>query len=733
MAEPNGWTVLEEQFNPEQQHHSETIFTIGNGFLGTRGTFEELYPHEERSTFFHGVFDDVPIVFTELANTPDWLELEIVLAGERFELQRGEILEYQRTLDLRNAVLRRVVRWRSPNGHITRLSFARFASLADEHLAGVRVEISAENYAGSIKVRSGVNAGADNLGVKHWESLEQGGRGGTAWLHCQTRFTHIQLAMGIHLNIQTPHPLRRTTWDVCDRPCVQAKTTLKQGETLVVEKWAAFYTSRDRADPVAALKKKLASLPKLDWQNTFSAHCQAWQAEWDRCDVEIEGDEEAQLAIRFNLFHLLAAAPRHDEHVNIGAKTLSGYGYRGHAFWDTEIFMLPFFTYTRPEIARNLLSYRYHLLDGARHKAEQNGFRGAQYPWESAGTGEEVTPTWVPHYADPTQLIRIWTGDIEIHISADIAYAIWQYWLATGDEAFLLQRGAEVILETARFWVSRAEWAPDRKRYEYSNVIGPDEYHEHVDNNVFTNAMARWNIQTAIGLAERLQTSHPQVWKRLSRRIHLKTPEIQAWRKVADQIYVAYSPETGLIEQFDGFFQRQEVDLAGLEPRNRSVQELFGIEGTNQIQVLKQPDVLMLLYLLPDLFDEQTLRLNYACYTPRTDLTLGSSLGPSIQSIMAARVDRPLDAYETFIRAARADLFDVRGNAVDGIHGASAGGLWQAVVFGFAGLHRTDQGWKTNPHLPAHWQCLRFKIVDQGTVRVFEVKPQIGNLGRFLE
>ncbi len=418
--------------------------------------------------------------------------------------------------------------------------------------------------------------------------------------------------------------------------------------------------------------------------------------------------------MRFNLFQLLAAAPRHDERVNIGAKTLSGYGYRGHAFWDTEIFMLPFFTYTRPEIARNLLSYRFHFLDGARHKAKQNGYRGAQYPWESAGTGEEVTPTWVPHYADRNQLIRIWTGDIEIHISADISYAVWQYGQVSGDEAFLLQRGAEIILETARFWVSRAEWSPDRNRYEYTDVIGPDEYHEHVDNNAYTNAMARWNIQTAIHLVDWLRSNHLQDWNRLSRRIHLKDAEIQEWRRVADQIFVAYSPETGLVEQFDGFFQRHEVDLAGLEPRNRSVQVLFGIEGTNQIQVLKQPDVLMLMYLLPDLFDEPTVRLNYEFYTPRTDLTLGSSLGPSIQAILAARLEHPKDAYDIFMRAARADLFDVRGNAGDGIHGASAGGLWQAAVFGFAGLHLTPQGWKTSPHLPAHWRCLRFKIVDHG-------------------
>ncbi len=269
MAEFDGWNLIEEQFDPQRQHHSETIFTIGNGYLGTRGTFEEHYPREERSTFIHGVFDDAPIVFTELANTPDWLELEIILAAERFELQRGEILEYRRTLDLRGGVLRREVRWRSLLGRVTRLSFTRFASLADEHLAAIRVEITPENYSGSLKVRAGINAGADNLGVKHWESLGQGVRDRTAWLHCQTRATHIQLAMGIHLNIQTTRPRQNSSWEIRDRPVVQGKTSLKQNETVVVEKWAAFYTSRDLPNPLAALKKKLRGFPKLDWQSAF--------------------------------------------------------------------------------------------------------------------------------------------------------------------------------------------------------------------------------------------------------------------------------------------------------------------------------------------------------------------------------------------------------------------------------------------------------------------------------
>jgi kojibiose phosphorylase len=284
-----------------------------------------------------------------------------------------------------------------------------------------------------------------------------------------------------------------------------------------------------------------------------------------------------------------------------------------------------------------------------------------------------------------------------------------------------LERGAEVILETARFWGSRAEWEDEHQRYEINDIIGPDEYHDHVDNNVYTNALACWNLQNALDLKSWLEVSHPAEWKKLNRRVRLKPAELKHWQHVIDHMYMPYDPRTKLVEQFEGYFQRKDVDLAALEPRRESVQSLFGIEGANETQVLKQPDVLMLMYLLGDLYDAETIRANYEYYTRRTDHTFGSSLGPSIMAIMACRVGDTGAAYEHFMRAARADLFDVRDNAGDGIHGASAGGLWQAVVFGFAGLEQTEDGWRTHPNLPEHWKRVAFNIVDHGNVTHFDV------------
>ncbi len=720
MLNDRNWLVQEDRFEVNALNHAETIFTIGNGYLSTRGAFEERYRGEERTTFIHGVFDDVPIVFTELVNAPDWLDLNLWLAGEPFRMDCGELLEYHRHLDLRTGLLRRRVVWRSPQGKRWALVFERFASLAQPHLLCQRVQVTALEQDGTLEVRAGLSGESDNLNYKHWEWLGQGVEAERAWLHLRTRVTQIELGAAFRLTLGAKRA-QQTAWDVVNAPTLVASVPLNTGESVHIEKITAMYTSRESKDPAGAARQALQTLNASAWSGLWESHVRAWQQEWEACDVLIEGDDRAHLAVRFNLFNLLAAAPRQDERVSIGAKALSGYGYRGHVFWDTEIFMLPFFTYTRPEIARNLLSYRYHTLDGARKKAASNGYKGAQYAWESAVTGEEVTPTWVPHPHDRSQLIRIWTGDIQIHISADVCFAIWQYWKATGDDDFMIWRGAEIFLEVARFWASRAEWNPQRDMYEFTDVIGPDEYHDHVDNNAYTNAFARWQLRTAQEVLNWLETCAPLQAAELRRRLGVDDLETARWQEIANAIYWAQDKTSGLVEQFEGYFQRKVVDLQALEPRTQSIQVLLGIEGASEANILKQPDVLMLAYLLPELFDEHSLRENYDYYTPRTDHTYGSSLGPAIQAILACRVGRPEEAYEHFMRAAIADLEDVRGNASDGIHAASAGGIWQALVFGFGGLELSDSGWKTRPCLPAHWKRLAFRLKYRGQPLLVEV------------
>jgi kojibiose phosphorylase len=719
---PDLWSITEDSFDSNKQHHKETIFTIGNGYLCTRGAFEEGYPADHRATFIHGVFDAAPIVLTELANAPDYLPIAIFLNDERFSLDSGTIESFSRTLDLRTGLLTRVVHWRSPSGRAATLIFERFASLADEHLLYVRCRVRPE-FTGTIEFRAGLNGNMHNQGLVHWQWLDQGTRDGVTYLHNRTRRSGIEIATAMQVTSISGRETVIEDWDVENAPTRMLRFEAPPGQEVGIEKRVAVFTSRDVESQGAVRESIKRMRDSLGWDAALELSSQAWAEEWKRTDVIIEGDEEAQIAIRFNLFQMLIAAPRHDDRVNIGAKTLSGFGYRGHAFWDTEIFMLPLFTYTAPHIARNLLNYRHRNLPGARRKAQGNGLEGVQFPWESADTGDEVTPTWVTHFADHTKLVRIWTGDIEIHISADIAHAAYQYWQATGDDAWFIEKGAELILDTARFWASRAEWNAEANRYEYNDVIGPDEYHEHVDNNAYTNRMAQWNLQTALEVLEWLKEHAPEKARELIERLDLGDKRLETWRDVIEKMYL-HIESSGLIEQFEGYYQRKEVDLAALEPRSRSAQEIFGIEGCNETQVLKQPDVLMLQYILREHYSDEAVQVNYNYYNPRTDHTYGSSLGPSIMAIMACDVGKPDDAYEHFIRAVRADLRDVRGNAGDGIHAASAGGTWQSIVFGFGGLRISPEGWTTKPRLPHHWKRLAFRFFHRGKLQEVDIKAE---------
>jgi beta-phosphoglucomutase len=769
-------TIIETEFNPSRLHHQETVFSLGNGYLGTRGSFEEGYPGAWPATLIHGLYDDVPIVYTELANCPDWTSLAIFVDGERFRLDRGEVLGYERRLDLHRGLLARQVRWRSPAGQTVDFHFERFASLADPHVLAVQCRITPLDFDGRIEVHAGINGYTDNQGVLHWRLVEQGNDAAKIWLWTRTRHTGSELGMAAALSVQGGKKTYLRAIKCEGVPTQVAQCQAQGGKTITVTKLVTVVDSRDlermrierqavyhaqppfqtgarpdafevrletngswgelRPQTVAeAAQAKLAHLlsQHSSYRSLLSAHEAAWAEVWRACDVIIEGDPVAQQAIRYNLFQVLAATPRSDDaagggRVSIGAKALSGFGYRGHVFWDTEIFIVPFLTFTQPAMASNLLSYRGHTLPGARRKAREAGYEGAMFAWESADSGDEVTPRWVPGPMGE-EWVRIWPGDIELHISADVAYATWSYWRATGDDDWMRRYGAEILLDTAVFWGSRAEWNERRGRYEITDVIGPDEYHEHVDNNAFTNEMVRWHLETALEVLAWLRRYDPSRAAELEQRLDLNPKRLARWADIIGCMFVPHDPESGLIEQFEGFFEREDIDLAMYEPRTQSMQAILGIEGANQAQVIKQADVLMLLYLLRHRYDRQTLLTNWDFYNSHTDHTYGSSLGPCVHAILACELGKPEEAYEHFMRAALVDLEDVRGNAADGIHAASAGGLWQAAVFGFGGVRLTANGPVATPHLPAPWTRLQFRLQHRGQWYTFDLKQEVGNQG----
>lgn len=719
MSNSSNWHIIENAFPEGKLNHKESVYTIGNGYFSTRGSFEEGFPGENATTFVHGVFNDVPVVKTELVNFPNPFAIKISLDNEEFSLDNGRILAYTRDLDLSNGMLTRRVRWESPQGRQATFRFERYANMDQIHHAALRFTIEDLNFSGKLGMQLPIPGCVQNERYQHWERIDQERLDEDAcFLALQTADTQIRVGIAEKIDFAQTEPLTTQFWNADGIPTLVYEFSAQPGDVICGVKHAMIYTSREVLDPGAS-SQSVCEFSVDDFDLHLSRSTEVWQDLWSRSNVSIEGDDEVDRALRYNLFQILIAAPRHDETVSIGAKTLSGYGYRGHAFWDTEIFLLPFLIYTQPKIARNLLMYRYHTLPGAKKKAAENGFAGAMFAWESASTGEEVTPRWVT--GPDGELIRIWCGDIEQHITADIVYAILQYWKATGDDLFMMEFGAEIVLEAARFYASRLEWDPNDSAYHIRNVIGPDEYHEHVDDNAFTNLMAQWVLRTA-GKVSNWLKDFSDVGSFMDKPLFQVTgEEISGWQKIADQILIHFNQD-GIIEQFKGYFDLRYIDQAEMGERDRSLQSIFGIEGVQAYQFIKQPDVVMALYLLKEQFGEEVIRKNFDYYSLRTDLSQGSSLGPSIQALMLARLGNVEAARAMLLRTLLTDLEDNRGNTADGIHAASAGAVWQVIIMGFLGFENDGECTCLSPHLPAKWKSVRTQICWKTAEIPFDIK-----------
>lgn len=718
------WKLVEYPFQPEKHLHHETIFTVGNGYLGTRASFEERYPADTPGTFIHGIFNHAPeMSIPELVNAPNWLDIRLTIDGTPFQLitetsdylkpPQGITLGYRRTLYMNEGVLRREVLFRAATGSTVRIIFERFASLADVHVMAQRVTIIAVDGAPTIKLESAIDANVRNKTIQHWKDIQTAAHGDVISVHATTNQSGYQVAMASRLT--GPTAIRSTAGDL--RPFAAAQVTLEQFGTVTFDKLTAIYTSRDTEDPLAAALQKADQAGSSGYDTVLRHHRARWAEYWDRTDIQIDGDETAQVGIRFTNYHILICAPQHDDDVSIGAKTLSGLGYKGHIFWDTELFILPPLTLTQPEIARNLLMYRYKRLEGARHKARAAGFEGALFPWESTDTGEETTPQWSDPQPDGTR-IRIWTGDTEQHISTDIAYAILQYWRWTGDDDFLRLYGAEMVLDTAVFWGSRVE--EKNGRFEISMQIGPDEYHENIDNSVFTNRMVVWHLQQALDLLDWLRAHAPHDAQRLTDSLGLTSARLDHWRDVIQRMYIPFDEDKQHHIQFDGFFDLEYIPVQDYEPRVGGVWPMLGHQRALQSQVIKQADVVMLMALIGhEVGSPQVMLNNWHTYYPRTDH--GSSLSPAVHAWVAARLGLTDVAYHMFEHAVEIDLKDNKGNVADGIHGAACGGLWQAIVFGFCGLHIGENGPEVQPKLPPHWRRVSFNVYYRGQRYHFDV------------
>jgi len=723
------WQIVEDGVDPAQANTYETLFTTGNGYLGTRGCLEEGHEGALPGTFLRGVFDHHDSAVVDLVKAPDWVALAVVVNGVELSVTSASIVHHRRVLDMRDGTLSRETVFEDSQGRRTRVETIRFASSADQHLCCLRARITPENHSASISVRSGVDGSGYNLDrrpfyaepppadpqmkwhkwakSKHLEEVARAELSECVYLETRTIGTLITIGYAAATTVSVP-----VESEVAQRYKVIEQVSRAQvaaGETLTVEKLATIFTSRDvaAADVGQACRDELRRHLEAGFTACQERNRAVWAAKWADSDVTIDGDADAGRAVRFSIYELLIAANESDPRVNIGANALTGERYRGHAFWDTEVFMLPFFIYTRPETARALLLYRYHTLDGARQNARETGFRGARYAWESADTGVDTTPRWT---VDGVH--RIWMGEEEIHVTSAVAYGLIAYVTATGDHALMTDYGAEILFETSRFWADRLEATQDG-HYVLSRVVGPDEFHEHVDNSAYTNYLVRWHLQQAARVYSELAISHPPELAALSERIGLTREEVEDWLNKAEQIHLPSVADDGVIEQFDGYFEldtlpveHDENDMPMYPPGHHH----YNLAGT---RLIKQADVVMLTYVLPDEFSDEVKLANYEYYEP---LTLHkSSLSPATYSIMGIEVGDPGRAVQYFRRSASVDLVDNQGNTEEGIHIASAGGTWQMMVNGFGGFRVRNGRMTFKPWLPSGWKAIGFRLKWRGT------------------
>ncbi len=495
---------------------------------------------------------------------------------------------------------------------------------------------------------------------------------------------------------------------------------VKKGDTVTFTKIFAIHSSMDLGFKGRLENKTISSLNKAvrsGYQQLLRQHIKAWSKKWEIADIDVRPDANLQKALRFNIYHMLICGNPGDRRVSIPARTLSGEGYRGHIFWDTEIFILPFFIYTQPRIARNLLYYRYRTLPAARRNARKRGYKGALFSWESADTGKEETPEW--HRDLDGKVVRIHTGELEYHIAADIAYAANHYYVVTGDEKFMLEAGLEILFETARFWASIVRYNKRKDTYSIKNVIGPDELHTHINDNAFTNTMARWNLVRATQLYREHEKRGIRYFKEMAARIKLHESEIRNWSKISNRIIIR-ADRNGIIESFRGFFKRKYYPIKELDDNFMPLlPKKIPLRQLKMTQFIKQADTLMIFHLFPESYPLSQRKKNFIYYDKRT--LHKSSLSPSMHALIGWEAGVREKAFRYFTFSLYGDLEDKHSNIEEGIHAASLGGNWQVVFHAFAGIRVLGGILTINPSLPPGVNALRLKTIYRRWLLEIEV------------
>ncbi|MEK5338621.1 glycosyl hydrolase family 65 protein [Weizmannia sp. FSL W8-1119] len=715
------WEITKHELDKQMLLVNESLFALGNGYLGVRGNFEEGYPEEIpsiRGTYLNAFYDNTEIQYGEKAygfpetgqkmlNVIDAQTIEIFLGEEkeRFSLFEGEVLGFSQTLHMKRGFSERVIHWKSPSGKEIKLTFSRLVSFTWRELFAIQVKMEPVNFSGPVRVISTVNGDVQNYvdkndprtGSAHAKRLavtKAAAESGTIVLLART------FASGLEMACATTHAVSASC--EChyeqDEQKVHAIIDFKPGEPVSLTKFAIYTDTLRHGDHIA---EKAADILKSMQGKDFSALIREQEqylaTYWQTADIEIDGDPKLQEGIRFNLYQLLQSVGK-DTASNIAAKGLSGEGYEGHYFWDTEIYIFPVFLLTHPELARHLLLYRYHILGHARARAREMGHqKGALFPWRTI-SGPECSP-YFP------------AGTAQYHISADIAYSYMQYWYATQDQDFMKQYGVEILVETARLWLEVGHYREKDGKFAIEDVTGPDEYTAIVNNNYYTNVMAKYNLKSAHKFYHWLKTTDAAYFAAFAARLGLTDKEAASWLKAADAMYLPYDEKRGIHKQDDSFLDKAVWDFEHTPKDHYPLLLHYHPLTIYRYQVCKQADTVLAHFLLEEEADPETIRNSYHYYEKVT--THDSSLSTCIFSIMASRLGETKKAYHYFIETARLDLDNTHGNTKDGLHMANMGGTWLSIVYGFGGVRIKENGLFLNPAIPEQWDRYLFRLTYQ--------------------
>ena len=716
---PDNWSIIEEGFDKERVKSSESLFSIGNGAMGQRANFEENYTGETfHGSYIAGIYypdktkvgwwkNGYPKYFAKVLNAPNWIGIDVEINGENLDLNTCTKLEkFRRELNMKEGWYSRSFEATLQNGTEIAVNIRRFLCLNLDEVGVINYEITPLNKEGKIVYKPYIDAGVTNEDAnwdeKFWEPLGTKDQENQAFVTAQTFKTHFKVTTfmsnsiwtnGKNLNI-SPEIVSATKEKVQFNYAV----TVAKGTTSSIQKIGGYTVSLNHENTLLAAESVIISALEKGYDQLLQDQIEAWAKIWEMSDITIDGDVKAQQGIRFNIFQLNQTYLGKDSRLNIGPKGFTGEKYGGSTYWDTEAYCIPFYMATKDQqVARNLLTYRYNQLDKAIENAEKNlGFKNgaALYPMVTMN-GEECHNEWeITHE--------------EIHRNGAIAFAIFNYHRFTGDYSYIPEKGLEVLIGIARFWHQRANFSKDKNQFVILGVTGPNEYENNVNNNFYTNYIAKWCIDYAFEQIQKVSLEYPSDHKKIIEKVKLSDAEVQDWKKVSGNMYFPFCAALGIYLQQDGFLDKDLVLVKDLEKSQRPINQKWSWDRILRSPYIKQADVLQGFHFFEDHFSTEELKRNFEFYEAFT--VHESSLSPCVHSIQAAKLDKMEMAYAFYLRTSRLDLDDYNKEVEEGCHITSMAGTWMSIVEGFGGMRVKDDALHFSPKIPKEWKGYSFKI-----------------------